>query len=616
MSGDKLFKKALKAQQSGKLVEAQQLYRKILKKQPHHLDALYLLGTACAESGDFPTARTYLEAAADINARSQYIQNNLGNVYLKLGKYEAAQVSFEAALNIDMTLTDALVNLGVLKLRQQLFAEARNLLLKALGQNSNHWQAMINLGNAHKALGELRAAQSCYERVLAVQSDNADVLMNLGNLYQIRGEIVEAIELYRRAAELGNAWAGPRSNYLMALNYHPDLSAQQVSQQHLSWGESIEYPQSVAARTHVRDKKVLRVGYVSADFCRHPVGMLVEPLIEHHDPQQFELYCYSDTEFQDDLTLRLKAAATQWRDTTGMADQALIKTIVKDQIDILVDLAGHTRGNRLKVFAAHPAPCQIAYLGYPCTTGLKTMDFMITDAVLDPVQKAQACYTEELLYLDRSLFIYRPPQDAPAITALPALGSGRFTFASFNNFSKISQQALSLWAQVLTAVPEACLLLQSRGLSDPDMANHIRDSFAAYGVSGDRIELLGYLPFTEHLTVMQRVDMALDSFPWNGHMTTLNCLWMGVPVLSLTGERRAQRMGQAILQSLAMEAFVCDAELDFVTRAKELAYDPEQLSTIRGGLRERMRSSSLMDEIGYTRSVEQLYLSAYSTGFL
>jgi predicted O-linked N-acetylglucosamine transferase (SPINDLY family) len=335
------------------------------------------------------------------------------------------------------------------------------------------------------------------------------------------------------------------------------------------------------------------------------VHFFAEPILTAHDHQQFEVFCYSAALVGDEVTARLKAVADHWRDVGYKTDAQIAEMVREDRIDILVDLAGHIGENRLLVFARKPAPVQVTYIGYQNTTGMSAMDYRLTDERSDPSGLTDSFYSEQLVRLPRSFFCYRPPDVAPAITPLPAQETGHVTFGAFNSLAKTTPQAITAWLQVLARVPGSRLLiLAPRG---GHLERIVRASAGQQDIDPKRIELCDRRPLHEYLQLLQQADIGLDPFPFNGHTTTCDSIWMGVPVVMLEGNTYASRFGGSVLANVGLEHLITRSVRQYVDAAENLAGDLIALAKLRGELRGRMSNSPLLDFPGFTRNVEQAY---------
>lgn len=349
----------------------------------------------------------------------------------------------------------------------------------------------------------------------------------------------------------------------------------------------------------------MKIGYVSGDFRRHSVANFLLPLFRHHDRSRFQVYCYTNNAWSDDVTERLIAASDHWRRIFALDDEAAAKLIAEDGIDVLLDLSGHTANNRLSLFARQPAPVQATWLGYPGSTGIEAIQYRLVDAITDPPDEADSHYSERLVRLDKGFLCYEPLDEAPEPIARP---DGPVRFGSFNNPAKLSPATLELWMKVLEAVDGSELVLKGRSLADAKMRQTLLTRFAKRGISPERIVLLEHMAAPErHMAAYGEVDIALDPFPYNGTTTTCEALWMGVPVVTLLGARHSARVGASLLTQVGLESLIARDERDYVRLAADLAADHRRRSGLRGKLRGMMRASPLCDGPGFARRLEEAY---------
>ncbi len=431
---------------------------------------------------------------------------------------------------------------------------------------------------------------------------------------QALGRLDEAIEHHRRAVQCDQSASGPHSNLLYALNYHPGYGPQALFDEHRAWGQRHADPHSAARPPHTNDRspdRRLRVGYVSPHFCAHAVNFFVEPILSAHDHARFEVFCYSDVADEDDTTARLRGYADHWRSTHGLSDNQLEAHIRDDAIDLLVDLTGHIGGGkRMLVFARKPAPIQVTYIGYQNTTGMAAMDYRLTDTYCDPPGTTESLHTEQLVRLPTTFFCYLPSADAPLVVPAPAATAGYVTFGSVNNFAKVTPQVLATWAEILRHVPDSRLVIRA------DMTDSLRtrlvELFAEQGIDERRLELVNRLPRPQYLRLIERLDIALDPFPFNGHTTTCDCLWQGVPVVTLSGQTYVSRFGGSGLATLGMHELIATTREQYVETAVTLAGDIGRLEHYRATLRERMAASPLLDFSTFTRKLETAYRQVWT----
>jgi hypothetical protein len=429
-----------------------------------------------------------------------------------------------------------------------------------------------------------------------------------GDTLQRQGRRTEAVAKFLEVLRRQPRCPVVHSNLLLALGHDPELEPQAVYAEHVWWdrlnGQGSAEKREFAA---VADrKKRLRIGYVSPDLRRHAILHFIEPVLANHDAQQFEVFAYAEVRKPDAVTARLQKYFHHWHSTVGRTDLQVADQVRADGIDILIDLAGHTGGNRLGVFTHKPAPVQVTYLGYPSTTGLATIDYRLTDSVGDPPGEASYA-TEDLVRLPGCFCCYTPPPDAPEVGPLPAGTNGPVVFGSTHKLVKLNNTVLDLWARLLLKSPATRLVIARDTLTD-DIAHRLRQEFQQRGVDSNRVDLRRAVAEPDKfLEFYSRLDIFLDVFPWCGHAMTCEVLWMGVPVVTLRGDRFAGRMGASLLGQLGLSELVADSPERYLAIAAELAGDRERLAALRAGLRQRMRQSALCDPVTYTRGLEETY---------
>jgi predicted O-linked N-acetylglucosamine transferase (SPINDLY family) len=515
---------------------------------------------------------------------------------LELGEREAAIHSFRRALALEPARPEAHNILGHALAQAGKTSLAATHLEEALRLKPGYAAAQDNLGRVRKLQGRASEALAHHRAALAATpkpSTRSNLLYTL-NLLNLPPDQIFAE--HRRQAEEGWSAISERASEQTS---EPAETLGKVTESQVT---GLSAPGGRAPPASTR----LRIGYVSPDFCHHAVAYFIEPVLENHDRSHYEIFCYSDVRVPDAVTTRLKSHAEHWRDTAGLGDSALVEAIRSDRIDVLVDLAGHTAGNRLGVFARRAAPAQFTWLGYPNTTGLAAMDYRITDGVADPAG-TERWHSERLLRLRGPFSCYRPPEESPAVTPPPAVAAdGAITFGCFNHIAKWNEALIHLWAAVLRAVPRSRLLLKSRGLGDPETAAELRRQFELAGVTADRLELLSAeLGVAEHLALYGRVDVALDSFPYTGATTTCEALWMGVPVVTLAGQTHVSRVGATLLGAAGDLGKVAQSGDEYVRLAQALAADLPGLVARRADQRSIMAKSPLCNRLSFTRELEE-----------
>lgn len=630
-------------QELGRIEEAELCYRQALRLDPKFSEAHNNLGNVLSRLGRLEEAAASLGQALRLRPDEPLAHNNRGALWLKQRRFAEAEAACREALRLRPAYAEACNNLAVALLEQGRmadgealcrealrlkpgYAEAHNTLGVALErqgrpeealpwyQGAVRWnpasvEASNNCGSVLVKLNRLEEAGPYFSRALELRPDDPEALNNLGNLRQFRGQVAEAIALYRRALALQPDFHIAHSNLVFCLNYDPGCEPADLFREHRRWAERHAAATPFAAHSNDPDpNRRLRLGYVSPDFRGHPVAFFLEPVLEAHRREAFEVTCYSNVARPDDLTARFAALADHWRPIHGLPDGQVADEIRADRIDILVDLAGFTTGGRLLVLARKPAPVQVSWLGYPNTTGLPTVDYRLTDAWADPPGETDAWHTEELVRLPRGFLCYRPPGDAPPAGELPSLGAGRVTFGCFNNLAKVTPGAIAAWAAILDRLPGSRLVLKSKPLADAGARRQIQEEFLRQGIPEPRLVLMGPIPaHSHHLQLYNEIDIALDTFPYNGTTTTCEALWMGVPVITVAGRRHASRVGASLLWNVGLPELIARSADESVELAVALARDGERMRRLRAGLRDRMARSALTGASAFTEALEQAY---------
>ena len=641
---------AVKYHQDGKIPEAEAAYNEILKINPSNSVCYNNLGLIASDRGLYQAAEQLFKKSCEINRKNSDAYNNLGNTYRAQGKIEEAIASLEQALRINPAASGAHVNLGNIFQAQGNFERAIICYEQALRISPEFSEAWSNLGNTYNRINQVDKSAQCYIRALAVRPDYADAYNNLGNALRSQSKLDQAVPCFERALRLrpnyldaylnlGNTHTDmgrtdqavacyqqilalkpdhvdALTNMLFSLNYSDTIDPRVLTEHHLANGAKIESlaPPSQSGHANIKDpNRKLRVGYVSPDFRRHAVSFFFEPLMQAHDRNAVEIFCYAEVFAPDHITAKLQTLSDHWMSTLGVGDDDLAARIRADGIDILVDLAGHSAHNRLPAFARRPAPVQITWLGYPNTTGLKSVGYRLVDAVTDPEDVADTQASETLVRLDGGFLCYQPPADAPEPTPPPCRETGFITFGSFNNLAKLSSATFDAWGKLLSRLPTARLAVKSRFFAEEGPRTLFLSRLAARGVAAERVILMdAVLDTTEHLATYHKVDIALDPFPYNGTTTTCEVLWMGVPVVTLAGNRHAGRVGASLLQSVGLDELVAHDPDEYVEIAARLASDPAALANLRSGLRARMAASPLCDAPAFARKLEAAYRRLWS----
>jgi predicted O-linked N-acetylglucosamine transferase (SPINDLY family) len=416
---------------------------------------------------------------------------------------------------------------------------------------------------------------------------------------------------FDRALALEPPTANRLSTKIFAMHYQPGEDSVGILKTARQWDELVTAPLPRPALPHANDRttdRKLRIGYVSPDFRDHPVGRSILPLLAHHDRGEFEIYCYSSATREDSTTAKLRACDVVWQNIHRLNDDRAAEMVRNDRIDILVDLALHTVGHRLALFARKPAPVQMTYLGYCSTTGLSAMDYRVTDGHVDPPGIDLTVYSERTIRLPRNYLCYVPTGEAPDVSPLPCLGGGVVTFGCLNKFAKCSVDALALWTRILQLVPNSRLILHAIAGKHLD---RVRERFERGGVSASRLEFVGKQNWPEYMQTYARIDIGLDPFPYNGGVTTCEALSMGVPVVTLSGNTGVGRVGRSILSNVGLAELIAQTPEQYLQLAVDLANDLDRLKRLRAELRPRLVESPMMDGPQLTRGIESVYRNAW-----
>ena len=576
---------------AGRYAQLESSSRLLIEQYPDSGFAWKALGISLQAQGKdaVPASRKATEFLPD----DAEAHNNLGNALLTLGQVEGAVASYRRTLAIKPDLAEAHYNLGN--------------SLRALGQDDNavasyrraleikpdYLQAHNNLGNALRDLEQVDNAVASYRRALEIQPDYVQAHNNLGNALRDLGQGDNAVASYRRALEIKPDYADAHTNLLFSLSENT-ADAVTLFAEHCRYAEQFEAPHRANWSRHANSldpERPLRIGFVSGDLRDHAVAYFIEPALVYLSSRpELTLHAYYNHNIDDSTTRRLREYFAQWSPISYLSDAALAEKIRADNIDILIDLSGHTAGNRLLTFARKPAPVQASWMGYPGTTGLQGMDYYLTDRVFLPQAQFASQFTEEFVYLP-AYASFLPAKDAPAVNALPALSNGHVTFGSFNRRSKINPSVIALWSQLLRALPDSRMLLAA--MPEGGKYDTLIDRFAQEGIARERLSFHANCGMDAYLELHHQVDICLDTFPYNGGTMTLHALWMGVPTLTLVGSTAAGRAGASILDHAGLETFVANDAAEFVRKGMSWGGNLAALSDIRTGLRVRFAQSAM-----------------------
>lgn len=608
---------------------------------PEHL---YNLGLALQESGDLPGAQLLYLRVILLRPDFGLAFNNLGNIFLQQRLAAEAVAALESAVRLLPDWPDCRYGLAMAYRATNRFVEAYATLRELCAMPGCGFEHLLAAGNTALDIAEPVQAESHFRQALTLAPRRASLMNNLGVALLRQDRFFDACDQFMATLQVEPNYAeayfglacgqerlmnplqaeknhmkalalNPQltfihSNRLMNRVYRDDLSAQAVFSAHQAWGESLPVPPAVKVTRTPLGARPIRIGFASADLQFHSISMVLPALLDHMDRQRFSLAAYAGVMRPDAMTQYYQRSFDRWVNTVDLSADALAQQIRQDEIDVLIDLSGHTARNRLDVFALKPAPVQLSWLGYPGSTGLKTMDYRITDSVADVPGQAEALHTEKLIRLDPCFLCLVVPSDLPPVK-MRDHDKEQITFGSFNNILKLSPEVIALWSAILLKVPGSLLVLKDKGFADPRFAEHVRMLFELHGVAPERLELRERVAsHLQHWSMYDDIDIALDPFPYNGTITTFEALIMGVPVVSLLGDRHASRVGASMLTAIGAPELIAEDALSYLDQAVALAKDPPRLESYRRGLRQQVRQSALCDGKAFTerfcRAIEQV----------
>jgi predicted O-linked N-acetylglucosamine transferase (SPINDLY family) len=602
-----LLQQAIKHHQSGQFPQAKKIYRKILEMDGNQFVVLHNLGVLIMEEGNPEQALSLFKKTLTLKPDHAQTYNSMGLALYHLGLLNEAIDAFRSSLEIDPEDPTTHCNLGMVLKDKKMPDAAIACYRVALRLNPQDILSENNIGSILKGQKRLDAAAASFRKVLAVAPDFAEVHYNLGNTYGEMRQHDDALACYRRAIELKPDYADALSNILMTMHYASSTNGQDFFAAAINWAKPYNEGRLERTFTNATEpERKLRIGYVSADFSRHPVGYYLSGILPFHNDDTVEVVGYSNSHKSDDITERLRAGATNWRNVTDLSDEAMATQITDDGIDILVDLSGHTAGHRLPVFARRPAPVQVSWMGYTGTTGLTAIDYILADRFVIPENDIDL-FSENVKYFSGCYLCFEPPRYDIATNEPPALKAGFITFGSFNNLIKITNETISEWANILAVVANSQLLLKTSSLDDEGMRQSLIEAFEKRGIDSKRILLEGRSPRADLLKAYQRIDIALDTMPFNGGVTTAEALWMGVPVISLRSPRWTGCLGETILNAVGLPGLVANDPKHYHELAVTLAHDLPRLEQLHGELRSRVETSAFCDGPAFANKLEHLY---------
>ncbi len=594
----------------GEAEEALTWFDRALSCSPGFFEARLNKTAALFELGRYELARSVAEALVLDHPDRGEAHLNMGNVLVHTGKARLAIKEFKRALELQPGYAEAHFNLASFLGSKEDLANTLVYLERRIKERGDSVQNLGMLAAAHQAAGHLRESEDICRRILERHPDNMMALITLGSCLSSAGDSADAVSLYERVVALDPSQSAMSSNIVFECNNLAGRSREQLFRAHLDWAERFETPVLSTGNFENRDRdpsRKLRVGYVSGDFIRHPVGFLLRDILRHHDEAQFSVHCFSMLVRPEDALPELREAADTWEDIFYLDEDEVVELIRKAEIDILVDLSGHTAFHRLLVFARHPAPIQVEWIGYFHSTGMKSMDYFITDPATTPREGGQL-FSETPVYLPHTRFCYGPPEYAPGVAAPPFATQGRITFGSFNRLPKMTDEVIAAWVRILHAVPGSRMVVKSGAFSDDAVRDRVLARFEVLGLEAARLDLREGSLHAEMLAEYGEIDIALDTFPFNGGMTTLEALWMGVPVVTIAGDTVVSRQSVSALANIGLAGELAFESVDaYVEGAVALANNPVRLVELRAQIRPHMAASPLRQSEQFARDLEALY---------
>lgn len=639
MNAQKIFETAVAKQIGNDLEGAKTLYKRLLRQFPSHPDVLANLGAIVRREGQFEAAEQLLMRSLRAKRKNPAALSTLANLRLREHRYDDAVALSEEALQCEPNYAEAYINLGAAYAKRGQVKKAESAFRFALSLAPQNAAARMNLANCFRmqkqhitlAIQELERlaaadptndemvsclamayydnrqyarALECAERAYAL-SKKFEHVNYVASLQITLGEFETAMQHYQEALQIDPNNQDAALTLLFALNYDDRLKAEEVFREYEKFGATLAAKYQMTHESHPTSKgRRLRIGYVSPDYYAHVCMFFMEPIFRNHDHSRFELFAYSNVFQPDEVTLRVKREFDHWIDASDMSDEELAQKIKADGIDILIDLAGHTQGNRLRTFSYTPAPVQCTYLGYGYTTGLKQINYFIGDENFTP-EGCDHLFTEKIYRLPSPLYAYEPPLNNPTpVNELPARKKGYVTFGSMSRIIRFNNRLLRTWKQILDRVPGSKLRLDQKPFADEETRERVTRRFEALGIKRDQLELVSSQP---HWVGYHEFDISLDCWPHNAGTTTFEALWMGIPVLSKRDRPSVGRLSQMVLQPLGLDEWIVDTEEEFIERAVAFANNLDHLAELRATLRDRVSKSKFTDFAARTRALETAY---------
>jgi len=599
-------------EECGAFNEAIQVYKKITELNGNILEAYLRLGVIYLSQSLHQKALDAFSFALRLKPDNLDAMNGLGIAQMHLGLKKEAYSTFTYALGIFPESVVALNNLGLLEEQSRHYYQAYDFYSRAAIYQPNDIKTLNNLSRILLLMYNPGKAHAYVQAALKMDPLNLIALRNLASVQYLRGDLDSSLATLRKVLSLAPQKIKVHSGLIFSMHYSPSIDSKAILDECTIWSDKFERPilsQNTPPMRSGAPNKKLRVGFVSPDLFDHSVGRSLLPLFARHDNSQYDIYCYSNSATSDHLTFELQKYSTKWHNIIKMPDLSVANLISDAQIDILVDLSLHSSSHRLLIFAHKPAPIQMTYLGYPGTTGMKSMDYRISDRFIDPENETTELYSEETLYITSYWCYQEPKVKIPIfVSTLPALKNGFITFGCLNNISKISEPAIHCWTNLLKEIPSSKLLLYC---PEGDHWDMVTEKFTSRGIDKSRVALLARQSFTKYFEAYREIDIALDPFPFGGGITTCDATWMGVPVVSLRGKTAVGRGATSILTNIGMPGQIANSQEEYISIAKGLCSDLERLAATRKGLREKFQQSPVMDGKRFAAEMGQLFRQAW-----
>ncbi len=590
----------------GQLNDALTCYLHAIEINPAYPGAHYNIANTYRDLNNPQQALIYYSRAIEQDPKDIAAMNNIADVLQKFNRFEESLQYYKQALAINPDFPATLSNIANAYLKIRDYESAIKHYSRAIELHPRFPEPYNGIGNTLMQFGRLDEAVEYLEKAIAIRPDYAIAYNNLGSAYKEIGQLDQSLDSYRKSISLDPTLNTAHSNLLLTLLYSskttPELLAEESQKYDEQFGKAGD--RFTSYDNLIDPNRKLRIGYISPDFRNHPVGRFMLPLVRRHDKLQFEIFCYAFESEPDEMQAQFQSSADHWRQINTLNDNQLCDLIRADQIDILVDLSLHLANNRLLVFARHPAPVQLSFAGYPGSTGLSAIDYHLTDPYLEPPGMFDKLWSDSAYRLPHTFWCDDLDQPLPDVSQLPAKSNGFITFGSLNNFCKVNADVLDAWIKILSEIPDSRFIMLA---PESSARNSITDIFQSAGISPDRIEFVGKLPREEYLKVYNRIDIGLDSFPYNGHATSFDALVMGVPVVTLVGKTIVGRAGLSLLTNLQLTDLIAFNTDDYVKIAAQLADNLDRLETIRCNLRKELRNSPLGKIDSFTQDIESAY---------